>query len=201
MTTSTPEAPHLAAQDLGGGRGGRLVFAGVNLRLDRGAAILLRGANGAGKTTLLRTLAGLSPPPAGRLDPPCDGRAVFVGHENAAKPALSARDNLQFWAAIYGAQAAAVTRAAEQLDLGRLLERAAGALSAGQKRRLGLARALLARRPVWLLDEPTASMDARSRATVCALIDAHCAEGGAALVATHDPLPLRGAVAFTMAAA
>ncbi|MEO1013635.1 MAG: heme ABC exporter ATP-binding protein CcmA [Pseudomonadota bacterium] len=199
----------LTAEGVAGARGGRTVFEGVDLTVSAGEAVILRGANGAGKTTLLRILAGLAKPAAGTLalegaaingDAPTPATtAVFIGHLDAAKGAMTVDQNLQFWAKLYGGQAS-IADIKNWLFLADLSDRPAATLSAGQRRRLGLARALVSQRPIWLLDEPTASMDARSAARVADIIKAHCAAGGIAIVATHEPIDLPDARAFRMAA-
>ncbi|MBI1392571.1 MAG: heme ABC exporter ATP-binding protein CcmA [Alphaproteobacteria bacterium] len=200
----------LIAEGVAGARGGRLVFEGVDLVVAPGEAVVLRGANGAGKTTLLRLLAGIATPAAGRVsfqgpasngEPPNAATAcVFVGHENAAKGPWTVDRNLAFWADLYGERAVDIDDVKARLFLSGLGERQAGALSAGQRRRLGLARALVSARTIWLLDEPTASMDAQSAARVADAIRDHCAAGGSAIVATHEPIDLPDARAFRMAA-
>lgn len=180
----------LTVTDLTVARGGIAVLAGVDFHLRAGEALILRGPNGAGKTTLLRTLAGLQPPVAGRIDmaPDC---VAYAGHLDAVKSALTVRENLDFWAAIYGA--ADIDAALAAMDLRALTDRPAQTLSAGQRRRLGLARLALTGRPLWLLDEPTVSLDAASVALFAAMIAGHLAKGGAAVIATHIDLGLTGA--------
>ncbi len=200
----------MTARGVAGARGGRPVFEGVNLSLAPGEAVVLRGANGAGKTTLLRILAGLAGPSAGAIefdgpdmngDPPTAATAsVYLGHLDGAKGPMSVDRNLAFWAQLYGRRGAPFDDVKERLFLSDLGRRPAATLSAGQRRRLGLARALVSGRPVWLLDEPTASMDSPSAARVAEIIQAHCASGGSALIATHEPMALAGERAFRMAA-
>ncbi|MEO0679317.1 MAG: heme ABC exporter ATP-binding protein CcmA [Pseudomonadota bacterium] len=175
-------------------RGGRRVFEGVSLRIAAGEARLLRGPNGAGKSSLLRVLAGLTPAEAGSarlgeasLD---DGetwreRVALAGHLDAVKPALSVRENLAAWAAMEGRGAATVEAALERFGLAALAGDPAQWCSAGQKRRLGLARLLVLRRPLWLLDEPTVSLDVGWTAVFAEAVRAHCAAGGLALAASH----------------
>jgi heme exporter protein A len=176
-----------------------VVFSGVSLSIDAGRIYVLRGANGAGKTTLLRTLAGFAPPAAGTLDR-SDDATVFLGHSDGVKAALSARENISFWRSLYGAHDAASDRAMAMLRVAPFLHQRASTLSAGQKRRLSLCRIAMSGRPVWVLDEPTAGMDAASVAAVINLVGAHCAGGGAAIVATHERLDFANAVAVTLAA-
>lgn len=194
----------LRVTDLACLRGGRPVIAGLSFTLDPGAALILRGPNGVGKSTLLRALSGLLPVAAGtaeldgvdRLrDPEGFGeRLAYAGHLDAVKSQLTALENLRFWAAVFGGSDAGAEAALAALGLDRVADRPAGACSAGQKRRLGLARLLLAPRRLWLLDEPTVSLDAEATLAFAGLVEAHCAAGGMALIATHVDLGLGTAV-------
>jgi heme exporter protein A len=184
-------------------RGGRLVFAGVSFALPAGAALILRGPNGAGKTSLLRLLGGLLAPTAGVLS--WDGRPLFedpaarrgrlhlIGHGNAIKAALTVRENLRFAVALSGAPAAGMAHALESFGLSALAEVPAQYLSAGQRRRLALARLLAAPRPLWLLDEPEAGLDAASREGLARAIAGHRAQGGIAVIATHGEIRVAAA--------
>ncbi|TPE53844.1 heme ABC exporter ATP-binding protein CcmA [Amaricoccus solimangrovi] len=184
--------------DLSCARSGRAVLRGVGFAIPEGRARLLRGPNGAGKTTLLRVLAGLLAPSAGEAE--LDGARLaaeperygenlaYCGHLDSLKPQLTVGENLRFWAALFGGGPLGPAVAA--FDLEPLLDRPVHACSAGQKRRAGLARLLLAPRRLWLLDEPTVSLDTAAVARLAAAIRAHCAGGGMALVATHLPLDL-----------
>ncbi|MCC6002017.1 MAG: heme ABC exporter ATP-binding protein CcmA, partial [Pararhodobacter sp.] len=147
----------------------------------------LRGPNGAGKTTLLRILAGLAPPAAGSVLVEEESTA-FAGHADGIKATLSVAENLAFWAAVFGTRDIAPALAAFELE--PLAGRRAQDLSAGQKRRLGLARMLVTGRPLWLMDEPTVSLDVASVARFASAVRAHCAGGGAAIIATHVDLGL-----------
>lgn len=172
-------------KDLSVARGGVTVLEGVGFRLAPGQVLVLRGANGIGKTTLLRTLAGLQPAVAGEVRG-CE--AAYAGHADGVKAGLSVTENLTFWADINGMDGVAAALAA--MNLTDLRRRRAGDLSAGQKRRLGLARLLVSGRAVWLLDEPTVSLDAASVALFGALLRAHLGQGGSALIASHVDLGL-----------
>lgn len=191
----------LVAEKLTLERGGRAIVRGLSLAVSSGEALLLTGANGAGKTTLLRALAGLLPVASGaiRLDGGDPERRIgeqahAIGHLNALKGSLTVAENLAFWANYLGSpEAGAMARVRAALDrfnLAALAAIPAAYLSAGQKRRLGLARLLVADRAIWLLDEPTVSLDAASTALVAALITEHVTSGGIVVAATHVPLGL-----------
>ncbi len=190
----------LTVRDLSCQRSGRPVLEALSFSLTPGSALLLRGPNGVGKSTLLRVLAGLLPASGGsaRLEDAVLGkdadiwaeRIAYAGHLDAIKPALSVAENIAFWAALFGAPRAAGPAALEAFGLAALAERPAQACSAGQKRRLGLARLLIASRRLWLLDEPTVSLDVETTARFAGLVRAHCAAGGMALIATHVDLGL-----------
>lgn len=195
----------LVAEGLAAIRGERLVFAGVGFVLPPGGALLLEGPNGSGKSTLLRVLAGLGRAEAGILrwrgeDALADrtaqaGRVTYLGHQDAVKPGLSVAENLVFWGG-----PAEVAAALALVGLARLAGLPARMLSAGQKRRLALARLGLGTAPIWLLDEPTLGLDLASVASLGALFAAHRAQGGVIVAATHLPLPLPGAEVLGMAA-
>lgn len=172
-------------------RGGVAVLEGIGLRLAPGRAMILRGPNGIGKTTFLRTLAGLQPPLAGRVEMPEDAVA-YGGHADGVKATLTVAENLTFWARLFGQTDIAPALAA--YDLEPLATRPAQALSAGQRRRLGLARLLVTGRPLWLLDEPTVSLDAGAVRLFGAALARHLAGGGAALIATHIDLGIAAEV-------
>ena len=177
----------LAVHDLAVSRGGMRAVEGLSFRLGKGEALILRGPNGIGKTTVLRSVAGLQHPAAGRIEMDADSVA-YAAHADGLKPALTLRENLEFWARVFGRSH--IDHAVETMRLTDLTERLAGTLSAGQKRRLGLARLLVTGRPLWVLDEPTVSLDAESVALFSGMIRAHLAAGGAALMATHIDLGL-----------
>ena len=177
----------LAVHDLAVARGGMRTVEGVSFTLDAGQALILRGPNGIGKTTLLRTVAGLQPPVTGRIEAAPDAIA-YAAHADGLKTALTVTENLHFWAQVFGQTD--IAPAIEAMNLRDLTERPAGTLSAGQKRRLGLARLLVTGRPVWVLDEPTVSLDADSVALFAGAVRAHLGQGGAALMATHIDLGL-----------
>lgn len=181
-------------------RAGRQVLRGVGFRLQPGQAAALRGPNGAGKSTLLRVLAGLIPLAAGSVrfggvslgdDPAAFQEYVaYAGHLDAVKPALSVSENLALWPAIHGADVGKAAGALTHFGLAPIAGRAAAECSAGQKRRLGLARLAVLEKPLWLLDEPTVSLDQAAVALLADLVRTHLAGGGLALIATHVDLGL-----------
>lgn len=185
----------LEVSDLAVARGGVRVLEGVSFALPPGRALVLRGPNGIGKTTLLRTVAGLQPPLAGtvRSEPET---LVYAGHADGIKATLSVSENLSFWAQVFGKSD--ISKALDAFALASLAERPAGMLSAGQKRRLGLARLLVTGRRVWLLDEPTVSLDRDAVAMFAGAVAAHLADGGAALLATHIELGLDDATVLDL---
>ncbi len=180
-------------------RGARTIIEDLSFETGSGEAVLLTGENGAGKTTLLRALAGFLRIESGTLrlsggddEKSLAEQAHVVGHGNAVKTAFSVRENLMFWAEYDGVDdvEARITAALAGFGLTDLSEFPAAYLSAGQKRRLGLARLLVTERPIWLLDEPTSSLDAASSELVTKAINAHTSNGGIAIAATHLPLGL-----------
>ncbi|MDG3042426.1 heme ABC exporter ATP-binding protein CcmA [Roseicyclus marinus] len=177
----------LRVTDLACARGPAQILAGVTFAVASGQALILRGPNGAGKTTLLRTLAGLTPPLVGRIDADPDAIA-YASHADGLKAQMTVLENLQFWASVFGTNDPAPAIAA--FHLGPLLDRRAGEMSAGQKRRLSLARLLVTGRPVWCLDEPTVSLDAENVARFATAVTAHLEQGGSAIIATHIDLGL-----------
>ncbi|WP_072397525.1 heme ABC exporter ATP-binding protein CcmA [Hyphomicrobium sp. CS1GBMeth3] len=202
---------HLHADNLSVERGTRTVIAGLSFTAKAGEALLIVGPNGAGKTTLIRTLAGFITPTAGRITLKDDNdtrdtdetdvaaRCHYVGHLTGVKANLTATENLIFWATYLGqlgnrdAIRNRVDDALSHFGLSSLADYPAGLLSAGQKRRLGLARLSVAARPIWLLDEPTVSLDTASTELLARLIQAHLANGGLVIAATHLPLGIEQA--------
>lgn len=168
-------------------RASRHLLSGVGFEVLSGQALILRGPNGLGKTTLLRTIAGLQPVYEGQVDMPEDA-AVYAGHLDGIKSTLTVRENLEFWASVFGTKT--IDAAISAFDMGYLIDRPGGMLSAGQKRRLGLARLIVTERPIWLLDEPTVSLDTAAVAQFGAMIQAHLERGGVAVIATHIDLGL-----------
>ena len=172
----------LNVTDLTIARGGMPVLAGVSFELAAGQALILRGPNGVGKTTLLRTIAGLQPALSGEVTG-AEDQIAYAAHSDGLKAMLSVRENLTFWAEVFGQSD--IEPALEAFDLNDLAERLAGTLSAGQKRRLGLARLLVTARPIWVLDEPTVSLDTASVDMFGRAVRTHLQNGGIALIATH----------------
>jgi heme exporter protein A len=185
----------LTIEDLAVRRGERLLFSGLGLELGAGEAVALVGRNGSGKTSLLRAVAGLVRPEAGRIDFGMDARDAraegvhLLGHQDGLKPARTAAEELDFWSRWMGGAPARVQAAVDRLALAPLLDLEVRRLSAGQRRRLALARLLAAPRPLWLLDEPLSPLDSEWRSRFADLMAEHLAGGGLILAAVHDPLP------------
>ncbi len=172
-------------------RGGVPVLKGVSFKLTPGQALILRGPNGIGKTTLLRTLAGLQPALAGKIEG-AEDQIAYASHSDGLKPTLTVVENLAFWASVFGTHD--IQPALDAFALNDLSDRHAGNLSAGQKRRLGLARMLVTGRPIWMLDEPTVSLDKNAVQMFADAVRGHLGQGGSALIATHIDLGLDGEV-------
>ncbi len=188
-------APALCAQGLSCQRGQRLLFSGLSFETQAGHALVVVGPNGAGKSSLLRIMAGLLGATAGAIhlrggDPDLSLREQlqYLGHDDALKGGLSVAENLAFWRNVLGRTGLAVDEALEEVGLGGLGRLPASVLSAGQKRRLAIARLLVTRRLVWMLDEPTTALDVTAQARFAELARAHLAGGGIILAATHTPL-------------
>ena len=171
-------------------RGGVAILEAVSFDLHAGEALVLRGPNGIGKTTLLRSVAGLQPVEEGEVTG-AEDQIAYSGHSDGLKSMLSVTENLKFWAAVFGLSD--IEPALTAFDLLELQDRMAGTLSAGQKRRLGLARLMVTGRPIWILDEPTVSLDTASVALFAQAVRVHLANGGSALMATHIDLGLQEA--------
>ena len=184
-------------------RGGREVFAGLGFFVGGGEALLITGRNGAGKSTLLRVIAGLVRLTAGQLtlsggdpDVTVAEQAHYLGHLDALKPSLTVGENLRFWAQYLGnakPTGASIDAALVAVGLGALADLPAAYLSAGQRRRLSIARILSVKRAIWLLDEPTAALDREAQDTLADLMREHLAGGGIIAAAAHGPIGLDGA--------
>jgi heme exporter protein A len=188
----------IVVRDLACSRSERPLIEGLSFSLGEGEGLVVTGPNGVGKTTLLRVLAGFIPRDAGTitLEGVEEGISLaqslhFVGHRDGLRAALTVRENLELAPLLFGQPGASVSDAAIQLNLDALLNLPVGVLSAGQRRRAALARLLVSRRPVWLLDEPTAALDTASQAIVAALITAHVDGGGIVIAATHLDLGVK----------
>ncbi|RUW30195.1 MULTISPECIES: heme ABC exporter ATP-binding protein CcmA [unclassified Mesorhizobium] len=196
----------LIAENLGGERGGETVFSGIGFALEKGEALVVTGPNGAGKSTLLRVIAGLLPAAEGSVRVEAGGEAFptvtsashYLGHLNAMKTALTVEENLGFWRAFQGEPSQSVEDALETVGLGGIGHLPFGYLSTGQRRRASIAKLLVSRRPIWLLDEPTAGLDKASEERFAGLMRDHLEDGGIIVAATHLPLGLEEAKALVL---
>ncbi|MAF95570.1 MAG: heme ABC transporter ATP-binding protein CcmA [Rhodospirillaceae bacterium] len=195
-------------------RAERIVFEGLNFALEPGGALILRGANGSGKSSLLRLMAGLGRPLSGTIawheadiadDPEAHNRHLhYVGHADPVKPVLTVAENLAFWAALRvqadtaGGTAGAVAEALERLGIGHLASVPGRFLSAGQKRRVNLARVLTAKADLWLLDEPQTALDSQAVKSLDAVIADHRRDGGMVVVSSHAEAGLKDAVTLDL---
>ena len=199
---------NLIGEDLACQRGQRRVFAGLSFRLPPGGALVLTGANGSGKTSLLRLLAGLILPAAGRLvwgsapiehDPAAHrARLHYLGHQDGVKPDLTPRETLAFWAALRGCKTPRLDEALAAFTLTPVADWPCRWLSAGQRRRLALARLCATTAPLWLLDEPISALDHDNQVRLEEVIAAHRAAGGRIVVTTHMPIEIAGATRLVL---
>lgn len=187
----------LQIEELAVSRGGRSLFQGLNLGLQPGQACALTGRNGSGKTSLLRAIAGLIEPSQGKIsfgaadsDHARRSHIHLLGHAEGLKSGQTARDELGFWIRWTGGTPDSMAMAVDQLDIRSLLDLEVRRLSAGQKRRLTLARLLAAPRTLWLLDEPLSPLDAVWRTRFGDIMADHLKAGGMIVAAIHDPLPI-----------
>jgi heme exporter protein A len=196
----------LLGSDLACIRGGRSVFAGLSFSVGAGEALVILGPNGAGKSSLLRLVAGLVRRAGGALlleggDPELSigEQAHYLGHQDALKSSLSVEENLGFWMRYLGGRET-VRSALEAVGLDRIAQLPAAYLSAGQRRRLSLARLLAVKRPIWLLDEPTSALDAVAQGALAQFMARHLAEGGLIMAAAHGPIGLTAAAELRLGA-
>ncbi|WP_411037184.1 heme ABC exporter ATP-binding protein CcmA [Shinella sp. BYT-45] len=194
----------LVAEGLGAKRGEDLIFQDISFEITAGEALVVKGPNGSGKSTLLRVLSGLLPAWSGTVKLLAAAHPVerpgeaahYLGHRNAMKRELTVEENLAFWKSFFGdfpgGAGVPVAEAVEAVGLGGIAHLPFGYLSAGQQRRMAMAKLLVSWRPVWILDEPTAALDAAAETMFAGLVTAHLRRGGIALAATHQPLGLEG---------
>ena len=197
------------AQALSARRGEDLLFRDISFVLEDGEALIVTGPNGSGKSTLLRVLAGLLPQEEGAVrfvdggeERPAREACHYLGHRNAMKRELTVEENLTFWAEFMAKEGAApgmdIDEAAEAVGLSGITHLPFGYLSAGQQRRMAMAKLLVAHRPVWILDEPTAALDVKADQMFAGLCQTHLAAGGMLVAATHQPLGIESVKSLVM---
>ncbi len=188
MHTPQTETPILIVEGLSARRGGRAIFENVSFHLTSGEAAVITGPNGSGKSTLLRVLAGLLPLDNGMVTvtPELPYAICYAGHRDGLKGALTVFENLSFWSKIYGVEMAATQQVIDRMALNAVADMPADFLSAGWRRRAGLARLLLSNAPIWLLDEPYTALDTENVGRIDAVLSEHVTGGGIAILATHQ---------------
>jgi heme exporter protein A len=176
-------------------RGGREIFSGLDFEIEAGEALAVTGTNGSGKTSLLRLIGGLLVVAGGSIglkggdtELTLPEQAHYLGHRDALKPALSVVENLSFWRDYLGGEASDSAECLAAVGLDHAADLPSAYLSAGQRRRLSIARLLAVRRPIWLLDEPTNALDRSGQSLFAALMGDHLSHGGLIIAATHAPL-------------
>jgi heme exporter protein A len=199
-----------SVRDLAARRGDDLIFSGISFALRSGEMLVVTGRNGSGKSTLIRVISGLLSQDAGAVTIDMPGIEIprpaeachYLGHRNAMKREMTVEENLVFWKRFMGdfpgGAGLEPEEAVARLGLAELLHLPFGYLSAGQQRRMAMAKLLCAWRPVWLLDEPTAALDAQSEGLFAALMREHLEKGGIIVAATHQELGLEGAQRLEM---
>ena len=192
----------LTVGDLAARRGGRMIFRGLSFSVAGGQALVVAGPNGSGKSTLLRLLTGLTPPDSGSIhqDPDEPEHVRYISHRDGLKGALTVHENLAFWSAIYGVDIGTVDTAMDRLALSDVADMPADMLSAGWRRRVGLARLIIGAAPLWILDEPYTSLDSENVARIDALISDHLEQDGLVVLATHQRPSFAVAQTIDMAA-
>ncbi|NKB42774.1 MAG: heme ABC exporter ATP-binding protein CcmA [Alphaproteobacteria bacterium] len=188
MSESKQPSTHLDVSGLSARRGGRTIFEGLSFSLINGTSLMVTGPNGSGKSTLLRILAGLLRSEAGTITlTPEDGAEIcYAGHRDGLKGGLTVEENLGFWAKLYGANQEAVEQAIDRMALETVLDMPADMLSAGWRRRAGLARLALGTAPIWVLDEPYTALDAENVVRIDGVLNDHVNAGGIVVLATHQ---------------
>lgn len=191
MKTSFPSAS-VAFDNVTATRGEKTLFTNLTFSLAPGQLVWVQGSNGVGKTTLLRIAAGLSPPAEGLVSRTHEREAcraeditAYQGHNNALKRQISVSEDISFWSKIYGFSGGK-TAVLDQVDLTKQADIKCAALSAGQGRRLAIARLLISRKPFWIMDEPAAAMDIEGQTLISSVIESHLGRGGIVMAASHD---------------
>ena len=197
MMASEADIPHVAIKNLGCSRAGRKIFENIGFSLKSGSLLIIEGRNGSGKTSLLRILAGLLKNDAGDIilsGPDFSESNVenfhFIGHKEGLKAALTVSETLKFWQILLGKGKASIPDALEIVGLSHVSLLPCSYLSAGQRRRLILARLLVSHRPIWLLDEPMTALDSSAKTMFENIVTEHLSEGGIVVIATHEPISI-----------